>query len=128
MDYQRNICLGGLIDRCNVTGAWKEYNAGLEEACNRWNSPVSQRNGNMRYANVFCMLCNGENTYKPEGLCVAKDLDKTTTSFGLTLVIDYIHVPALVGKEANNNVESTGEKDCDKGMVNHASKVSDIHL
>ena len=128
MDYQRNKCLGGLIDRCNVTGSWNQYNAALEEACYRWNSPIMRRIGNMRFANVFCMLCNGVNTYKPEGLCVVKDVDKTTIKFGLTLVIDYIHVSALVEEEADNNVESTGEKDCDKGMVKHVSKVSGIHV
>ena len=45
------------INKCNVTGQWKEYNASIERACHAYTSIY------MEFRNVFCFMCNGGNTF-----------------------------------------------------------------
>lgn len=47
-----------LIDICNATGVWHPYDASLERACLQ--NGISTRR--LPYKNVFCLLCNRNNT------------------------------------------------------------------
>ena len=41
-----------LINKCNVTGTWEQYNRNVEYACGRLNNPLPP------YRNIFCYMCN----------------------------------------------------------------------
>lgn len=51
------------IDRCNVTGNWKEYDPEIESLC------VSYLSSYKEYKNVHCYICNGFNTSSIEEIC-----------------------------------------------------------
>ena len=124
MAIPRHVCSGELINRCNVTGFWKAHNAELEEACTRWYSPVVSRRGYLKYANIYCKLCNGGD-YDPEEHCVAVRPEKITSLSSHAFIIDYRRVSALVDKRMDNSVKSAGNGGCGKDMVKHISKVSE---
>ena len=50
-------CVPYEIGTCNVTGRWNEYNETIERACHSFIDPY-----NFTYKNVFCFLCNEDNT------------------------------------------------------------------
>jgi hypothetical protein len=41
-----------LINKCNVTGTWEQYNRNVEYACGKLNNPF------LPYKNIFCYMCN----------------------------------------------------------------------
>lgn len=41
-----------LINKCNVTGTWEQYNRNVEYACGKLNNPFPP------YRNIFCYMCN----------------------------------------------------------------------
>lgn len=60
-----------LINTCNVTGDWQDYDADMEQACSSFVQPIPPRrmhSGPMIYdepffQNVFCAQCNGVELY-----------------------------------------------------------------
>ena len=50
-------CIPYTISTCNVTGQWRVYNETLETACNSFVDPY-----NYTYKNVFCYLCNTDDS------------------------------------------------------------------
>ena len=128
MNILRNICSDKLIDRCNVTGSWTNYDAELEESCLRWTSPVlTGARQNLLYANVFCMLCNTRIHYEPDETCLAFETGRDTSlQVAQTFTIDFRRVAALVDQDADKKTKSTTNGGCDRGMVKHVSEVCGI--
>ena len=123
MDRQTHVCSNTLISHCNVTGAWKIYTAKVEEACARWFSPVVDRYGRIRYANIFCMICNGAN-YVPEDVCRDVSPSRDTGAQSMTFSINYRRVMDLV----DDNAESVRNGVCGTDMVKHPYKVRESHI
>ena len=128
MDKFKHLCSDTLIDRCNVTGSWKVYNAKLEEACARWYSPMVVRTGYLKFANVCCQRCNGHE-FDPEEECAVNIPERgPVQGMAYTLSIDFRRVSAVVDENANGMIEPTSNDGCAIGMVKHISKVSEMLL
>ena len=126
MDKFKHLCSDTIIDRCNVTGKWKVYNAQLEEACARWYSPMVERSGYLEFANVYCQLCNGYD-FDPEEECVVNIPERGSGELAAyTLSIDYRRVSAVVDENTNSMIKQTSNDGCGIGMVKHISKVSEM--
>ena len=124
IDFLSTVCSDKLVDRCNITGSWKDYDAELEEACLRWHSPVLERTGYIVYENVYCKLCNGGDL-EPEELCVKIKRDRIVAPTSTTFTIDYRQVASIVDKYVEKRMKSTENGGCGKGMVKHVTKVSE---
>lgn len=65
-----------LVDRCNRTGQWKNYDLYLEQACLSYTSVY-----NSTYKNVHCFLCNGNSEQDIEEMCEQGESQSTPHSF-----------------------------------------------
>ena len=126
MDFLSTVCSDKLVDRCNVTGSWKDYDAELEEACLRWHAPVLRSSGYMVYANVYCKLCNGGD-HEPEELCAEINQGRFNKPRSHSFTIDYRQVASFVDEHVEKRMKSNENGRCGKGMVRHVIKVSNIH-
>ena len=126
MDIQNHVCSDNLISSCNITGAWKAHDAEIEEACHRWYSPVVNRYGVLRFANIYCMLCNGLD-YDTDELCMTVNPGKNERVRTTTFLIDYRRAMDLADEDSSYSVKSTGNDICDADMVKHPAKVSRMH-
>jgi len=71
MSIQRDIIRGcpyaKIINKCNETGLWKNYDPLIERQCEIYISrvPINYRIGphDVLFANIFCKLCNGFNDF-----------------------------------------------------------------
>ena len=120
IQLERHICNKELIHQCNVSGLWQNYDASLELACTTWYSPIGTMRDMARFANVFCLLCNGI-TLRKEQLCLKDNNRSPGTLF--TSIIDYQKIAASL---VDSFVKQSQENDqpCRKFMVKHPAKVN----
>ena len=112
-------CYYGLIDSCNVTGKWTDYDDDIRQACESIRAPVYF--GKI-YANVFCKLCNGK-PHNPIKICEIDDWYESitrTSSKHFVALLDYQAI--LQSNTAMDDVPLENKK-CGKHEVLHPNKV-----
>ena len=120
MDKMNHVCSRTLISSCNVSGVWAVYDAELEQACHRWFSPVLNPVGRLRYANIYCALCN---TYAPENVCFGLAYKKTTYDGSLAMTLDYRRVNVIINNPSTTSTRKAKNGNCGRLTVKHPSKV-----
>ncbi|XP_045156460.2 uncharacterized protein LOC123522974 [Mercenaria mercenaria] len=65
----------GVIDRCNVTGSWYQYDYALETACMSYTSEYKG------FKNIHCFLCNGNTLKDEDGICEPNSKHQIDISF-----------------------------------------------
>ena len=119
---EKHICYEDTINRCNVTGKWKVYDAQLEKACLRWNSPAAHQNFfRTLHANVFCKLCNGLE-HNSEVLCTMLFSKTDVTTFSFSTVINYRKISHMLS--LTDAKKAISEDTCGIHTVKHPSKVT----
>ena len=124
IELEKFICSNTLISSCNVSGLWATYDAKLEEACSRYYAPVANFQGYLRYANIYCELCN-EKEVAP--ICDSPleniYMGRTSIAGSLTALIDYKMIMKIMDKPKLGDAIPIAETKCGKQMVKHPSKV-----
>ena len=102
------VCTGK-IDRCNVTGNWKQYDPSIENACLSYTSKYDG------YKNIHCYLCNGNAIKETSGICLPVD----STSFHNTILtqLDFYNMISTDVQQKQTNCPSTSVYD--PLQVNH---------
>ena len=126
MEVIDHVCSIEIIHTCNVSGLWAMYDAELEHACHRWYSPVIDYiSGELRYANVYCGMCNGE-TIAPTDVCPDTVWDRTTGiahTDSLSMILDYKKVQKVIENQPTMKTGNAKNGLCDQYMVKHPTKV-----
>ena len=126
MNKMNHVCSRTLINSCNVSGDWSVYDAELEQACHKWFSPVLNRLGRLHYANIYCALCNRDDTYAPEDVCFGVAPDRNTFYGTLSMALDYRRVNTIINNPSTTNTRNTKNGNCGRLTVKYPSKV--IHF
>ena len=92
------------IDKCNVTGRWKQYDAKLESLCTSY---LSSYKG---YKNVHCYLCNGFDRSAIEEIC---DVDTEWQPSSFVSLLDFNN---LEHSDKEEIPEKTREQICPEGQ------------
>ena len=79
---KRSTCSTLLISTCNETGLWQVYDKEVETACLAYTSPYK-----INYKNVFCFICNIDDVFKANEMCVRLPEPFYTPSFSAYLVL-----------------------------------------
>lgn len=61
------------VRTCNSTGSWKPFDQGLQDACQHYNNPENS----LSSLNIFCYLCNRDNTFSNSFLDVNASITYT---------------------------------------------------
>ena len=121
---ERHICYEDSINRCNVTGNWKVYDADLETACLRWNAPVGEQQSlRFMYANVFCKICNGHE-HDSELLCTKLLAKADVSTFSFSTLINYRKISEVWS--LTDAMKDVSEDTCGLHTVKHPFKVTYI--
>ena len=114
------VCVKNLINRCNVTGNWNNFDPVINEACKTVHAPVrDDYNDDFMYANIFCVICNTAD-YNPYRTCHKYEhqlKDPTFKSF--SVMLDY----NVVNTAEETEVKRTVQTVCGEFQVNHPFKV-----
>ena len=114
------ICYNTVVDSCNITGYWLEYDPFVEAACRIIHAPISGYGYN--FANIFCKLCNGFR-HNPSATC--DPAHGKRFSHWITYLLDYrVASPHVSEKESEQS--SLGNERCDMFSIQHPYKVN-IH-
>ena len=76
-----------MVDTCNVTGLWKNFEATVMTACESFVDPY-----NHTYKNIFCYMCNQGTQTSLTDICQASDLDRESRKpqFSATIDLDSV--------------------------------------
>ena len=114
------ICYNTVVDSCNITGYWLEYDPFVEAACRIIHAPISGYGYN--FANIFCKLCNG---FRHNPLATCDPAHGKRFSHWITYLLDYrVASPHVSEKESEQS--SLGNERCDMFSIQHPYKVN-IH-
>ena len=116
---QKYKCYRPHVSRCNATGDWKHFNAGLAEACAVYNSPVIVENDNpVRgassinvYKNIYCLFCNRDELNKTSPLLCVNYADERDGRDGILqqgfrAILDYEQLKTLHRADASQTCSS----------------------
>ena len=118
-DIRRHACTrDDIINSCNVTGFWNEYDIELDKGCQRWFSPILDGRGRIVYANIYCALCNGDSAPLCSELPYYKDL-----AGPLHMILDYRQVKNAIAQPVTTHTEGLKNERCGSFMVKHPTKV-----
>ena len=70
------------ISTCNETGVWQVYDKDIEAACHAYTTVYKQR-----YKNVFCFICNSDNSTESDDLCLHGDSSSSFDSVSFSAVL-----------------------------------------
>ena len=122
MNIMDHVCSHALISSCNMSGLWAQYDAKLEQAFDRWFSPVLDVFGMLDYANIYCRMCNGW-TYLPTDVCYGVAPPRSIHDISLSMTLDYKKVTRVINNPSTTRTGDTKNGSCGKSMVKHPSKV-----
>ncbi|XP_053406331.1 uncharacterized protein LOC123565486 [Mercenaria mercenaria] len=119
----------GVIDRCNVTGNWYQYDYALETACMSYTSEYKG------FKNIHCFLCNGNTLTNEDSICERESGEHGDTSF--VALLDFYDLDGTSSKSKVTKCSSGSKYDplkkvcrplsCAPGMMLSQDKCTPIY-